>query len=207
VSGTENIETIKSVYAAFGRGDVAAILDAVSDDVDWGTETSSKGAPWYGARTGKEGVGAFFDAFGKTMEVEDFTPLTFAADENGDVLTVVRFAARSRDTGKLARWTCTTGSASRTGRSRSIAAVRTPRSPSKHSRARRCARPTLAAVTTFVTSDGTKLYYERRGAGRRVYALCGGPAADSRYLTDDLAPLTGEYELVFHDYRGSGRSE
>jgi len=62
-------------------------------------------------------------------------------------------------------------------------------------------------VTTFVTSDGTKLYYERRGAGRRVYALCGGPAADSRYLTDDLAPLTGEYELVFHDYRGSGRSE
>jgi len=103
VSGTENIETIKSVYAEFGRGDVAAILDAVTDDVDWGTETSSKGAPWYGARTGKEGVGAFFDAFGKTMEVEDFTPLTFAADDNGDVLTVVRFATRSRDTGKLAK--------------------------------------------------------------------------------------------------------
>lgn len=37
------------------------------------------------------------------MEVEDFTPLTFAADENGDVLTVVRFAARSRETGKLAK--------------------------------------------------------------------------------------------------------
>jgi len=69
VSGSLNIETIKSVYAAFARGDVEAILGAVTDDVDWGTETSSTGAPWYGIRHGKEGVGAFFDAFGKTMEV------------------------------------------------------------------------------------------------------------------------------------------
>jgi proline iminopeptidase len=61
-------------------------------------------------------------------------------------------------------------------------------------------------VATFVTGDGTQLYYERRGRGRRVYALCGGPAGDFRYLADDLAPLAGEYELVFNDYRGSGRS-
>ena len=61
-------------------------------------------------------------------------------------------------------------------------------------------------MATFVTADGTQLYYERRGAGRRVYALCGGPADDFRYLADDLAPLVGECELVFHDYRGSGRS-
>ena len=36
------------------------------------------------------------------MEVDEFTPLTFAADDNGDVLTVVRYAARSRETGKAA---------------------------------------------------------------------------------------------------------
>lgn len=103
MSGSQNIETIKAVYAAFGRGDVNTILDAVTDDVDWGTESSSKGAPWYGARKGKEGVGTFFDDFGKAMEVEDFTPLTFAASDGGDVLTVVRFAARSRETGKVAK--------------------------------------------------------------------------------------------------------
>ena len=103
MSGTQNIETIKSVYAAFGRGDVAAILDAVTDDVDWATETTSTGAPWWGVRKGKEGVGAFFDAFGKAMDVEDFTPQAFAATDDGDVLTVVRFAVRSRDTGKLAK--------------------------------------------------------------------------------------------------------
>ena len=103
MSGTQNIETIKAVYEAFVRSDVGTILDAVTDDVDWGTETSSTGAPWDGIRTGKEGVGRFFDDFGKTMEVDDFTPLTFAATHDGDVLTVVRFAMRSRETGKLAK--------------------------------------------------------------------------------------------------------
>ena len=103
MSGTENIETIKAVYDAFGRGDVPAILAVVTDDVDWATETSLDRAPWWGTRKGKAGVGTFFDAFGKAMDVEDFTPLTFAADDNGDVLTVVRFATRSRDTGKLAK--------------------------------------------------------------------------------------------------------
>ena len=103
MSSSDNIETIKAVYAAFGRGDVGFIIDAVTDDVDWASDTSSAGAPWYGVRSGKVGVGAFFDAFGKAMDVEDFTPLTFASNADGDVLTVVRFATRSRETGKLAK--------------------------------------------------------------------------------------------------------
>ena len=102
MSGKDNVNTIKAVYEAFGRGDVGFIVDNVTDDVDWATESTSKSAPWYGPHTGKKGVGEFFDAFGKTMEVEDFTPLAFAATDDGDVLTVVRFAARSRETGKVA---------------------------------------------------------------------------------------------------------
>ena len=102
MSGKQNIETIKAVYAAFGRGDVGAIIDAVTDDVDWASDTSSDAAPWYGVRKGKDGVGAFFEAFGKAMEVEDFTPLAFGSNDDGDVFSTVRFAARSRDTGKLA---------------------------------------------------------------------------------------------------------
>ena len=101
MGAAENIQTIKSVYEAFGRGDVEAILASVTDDVDWATDTSSDGAPWYGVRHGKDGAGAFFADFGKTMEVDDFTPLTFAANDE-DVLSVVRFTARSRDTGKAA---------------------------------------------------------------------------------------------------------
>jgi ketosteroid isomerase-like protein len=101
VSADANIKTIAQVYEAFGRGDVAAILDAVTDDVDWASEAASSAAPWYGVRHGKNEVAAFFTAFGSTMEVEEFTPVSFAANDN-DVLTVVRFRARSRANGKAA---------------------------------------------------------------------------------------------------------
>ena len=101
MGAAENIQTIKSVYEAFGRGDVEVILTTVTDDVDWATETTSDGAPWYGVRTGKAGVASFFEDFGKTMDVEHFEPLAFAADGD-DVMTVVRFVARSRETGRSA---------------------------------------------------------------------------------------------------------
>ena len=103
MSGNDNIKTIQAVYEAFGRGDVGFIADSVTDDVDWASDTASDAAPWYGVKKGKKGVGEFFEAFGKTMDVEDFTPLTFASTDDGDVLTVVRFAARSRETGRLAK--------------------------------------------------------------------------------------------------------
>ena len=102
MSGSENIETTKGIYAALGRADVGTILDAVTDDVDWATDTTSTGAPWYGARKGKDGVASFFEALATTMEIEDFTPLVFAVTDDGDVLTVVRYTHRSRETGKAA---------------------------------------------------------------------------------------------------------
>ncbi|HXQ74921.1 MAG TPA: hypothetical protein VN791_00395 [Acidimicrobiales bacterium] len=43
---------------------------------------------------------AFFTQFGSTMEVEEFTPITFAGTET-EVLTVVHCVARSRATGRL----------------------------------------------------------------------------------------------------------
>jgi len=101
MSADANIKTIMSVYEAFGRGDVAAILDAVTDDVDWAAEADPGVAPWHGVRHGKDAVATFFADFGGTMEVEEFTPVSVAANDT-DVLTVVRFRARSRATGKTA---------------------------------------------------------------------------------------------------------
>ena len=102
MSADANIKTIMGVYEAFGRGDVAAILDAVTDDVDWAAEAASSAAPWYGVRHGKDAVAAFFTDFGSAMEVEEFTPVSFAANDS-DVLTVVRFRARSRANGRSAQ--------------------------------------------------------------------------------------------------------
>jgi len=101
VSANDNIKTITTIYEAFGRGDIAMILDTLTDDVDWSAETISAVAPWYGVRHGREGVAAFFDAFAQTMELEEFTPITYAANDT-DVLTVVRFRARVRATGRTA---------------------------------------------------------------------------------------------------------
>jgi uncharacterized protein len=95
----DNIKAIQAMYEAFGRGDVAAILEGVTDDVDWASDTSSTGAPWYGVRHGKGEVASFFEAFGSTMEVEQFDPFTFSANEDA-VFSVVRFKAKARTTGK-----------------------------------------------------------------------------------------------------------
>ena len=100
MSSDVNIKTIQQVYDAFGR-DVAAILEVIHDDVDWASEAASRVAPWYGVRRGKDGVAGFFEALGSTMQVEEFTPLSFAANDS-DVFSVVRFRATARATGKTA---------------------------------------------------------------------------------------------------------
>jgi uncharacterized protein len=98
---SDNIATIKTVYDGFGQGDVGTILDNVTDDVDWAAEAASDIAPWYGQRVGKDGVSSFFEAFAGSMTVQEFTPLSFAANDN-EVMTLVRFRATSNATGREA---------------------------------------------------------------------------------------------------------
>jgi uncharacterized protein len=50
-------------------------------------------------RHGKGEVVKFFEAFGTAMEVQEWTPLAYAASD-ADVHSVVRIRARSRATGK-----------------------------------------------------------------------------------------------------------
>ena len=40
MSAEQNIDTARQMYQAFGRGDVQAILDRVTDDVDWSTDAA-----------------------------------------------------------------------------------------------------------------------------------------------------------------------
>lgn len=62
-------------------------------------------------------------------------------------------------------------------------------------------------VGDFETSDNVRLRYHVRGTGPPVLACQGGPANISDTLADALVPLEDAYTLVYHDYRGSGRSE
>jgi pimeloyl-ACP methyl ester carboxylesterase len=61
-------------------------------------------------------------------------------------------------------------------------------------------------MTEFTCSDGTELFYECVGDGPTVMVCAGGPNATFDYLVNDLRPLEHKSRLVYHDYRGSGRS-
>jgi len=98
MSEQANITTVQAIYEAFGRGDVDAILERLTDDVDWASEADSEIAPWHGVRRGKDQVPSFFEALGATIDVTEFTPLTFASNAT-DVLVVIRFGLTVRENG------------------------------------------------------------------------------------------------------------
>ena len=104
MSQQENLRVVEEIYDAVGRGDVAAILDRVTDDVDWSAEAAGNAAPWYGPRTGKTGVASFFRDLAENIEITEFIPHGFAAGDD-DVHLLVRFAFRSVTTGRQASMT------------------------------------------------------------------------------------------------------
>ncbi len=99
MSQQTNLSTVQAIYDAVGRGDVAAIQDRVTDDVDWSAQAAGTAAPWYGQRTGKAGVADFFGDLANSIEISEFTPHSFAAGEN-DVHLLVDWTFRSIATGR-----------------------------------------------------------------------------------------------------------
>jgi ketosteroid isomerase-like protein len=102
MSAESNIEVVTGIYEAFGRGDLEFILDRVTDDVDWGEEAAGDAAPWWGRRTGKDGVSEFFAELGEATEVTEFSPESFTANDNDEVMARVRYGYRARSSGKEA---------------------------------------------------------------------------------------------------------
>ena len=98
--GEQNIETIKTIYEAFGRGDVDSILEQCIDDVDWGSDAAIEVAPWHGIKHGKAELPTFFEGIAQTGPVTEFTPLSFASNDDGDVMVFLRYAFTVTATGK-----------------------------------------------------------------------------------------------------------
>ncbi|HEX7808470.1 MAG TPA: nuclear transport factor 2 family protein [Thermoanaerobaculia bacterium] len=59
-----NVETVQEMYAAFGRGDVPAILAKLDENVQWEINGSSSDVPWLQHRQGRDGALAFFQSLG-----------------------------------------------------------------------------------------------------------------------------------------------
>jgi uncharacterized protein len=84
---TDNPTLIRSLYEAFGRGDVKSILDNVDPSIEWISNTDSKTIPWGGKRGGVAGVASFFQALADNLQFEAFEPRQFLASD--DAVTVL----------------------------------------------------------------------------------------------------------------------
>jgi ketosteroid isomerase-like protein len=93
-----NADTIKEMYAAFGRGDVATILGKLDDNVEWDVEIPVNGVPWLEPRRGKNEVPAFFEAL-RPLTFTTFDPHTWF--ESGDkVMVLLHLEVDNTKTGK-----------------------------------------------------------------------------------------------------------
>jgi ketosteroid isomerase-like protein len=101
MSATALQSTVSEIYDAFGRGDVPAILDRLSDDVAWESWEHPKraeGVPWLVERRGHNGAAEFFGALGG-MDIHDFAVLDVIAGDR-QVAAEVFLDATVRSTGQ-----------------------------------------------------------------------------------------------------------
>jgi hypothetical protein len=95
----ENIETVKSTYAAFGRGDIPGVLELLSPDIDWTIPGPSEVIPYAGHHKGREDVGKFFASLGMSEDVRKFEAREFFAQDN-TVVVLGHYHAHVKATGR-----------------------------------------------------------------------------------------------------------
>jgi ketosteroid isomerase-like protein len=95
----ENVTLVRNLYAAFSRGDVAALLGAVSPDVEWG-EPDNPFNPSAGTRRGHAGVLEWLRLGKDAEEILALEPKTFIAQDDR-VVVVGHTSCRVRRTAKI----------------------------------------------------------------------------------------------------------
>ncbi|MDG4553109.1 MAG: nuclear transport factor 2 family protein [Candidatus Competibacter sp.] len=68
-----NIQTVQNIYAAFGRGDIPAILECLEENVIWEYDKVDSEIPWLEPRQGRTEVAKFFEAL-LAVEFQTFQP-------------------------------------------------------------------------------------------------------------------------------------
>jgi ketosteroid isomerase-like protein len=94
-----NTQIVRDAYAAFLRGDVAALLELLDDHVVWKPITGAAPyVPTGGERRGKASVGEFFQTLGQTITFEQFEPRQYVAE--GDTVVALGHYRATTSTGK-----------------------------------------------------------------------------------------------------------
>lgn len=100
-------QIVQTMYAAFGRGDVPALLSNLSENVDWHLNVD-QAAPGVKAVSdfrpfrGRADVQEFFTTLGRDLEFHSFEPVSFLTGGN-EVATRVLMELTVRKTGRRIR--------------------------------------------------------------------------------------------------------
>ena len=74
-----NVALVQSLYAAFGRGDIATIVQAMDPNCTWEIVGRTSDFPTLGARKGRGQVQSFFDGLSQHLDYSEFSPREFYA--------------------------------------------------------------------------------------------------------------------------------
>lgn len=98
MSAEENKRTVQSIFEAFGRGDIPAVLEHVAEDATWKAPGPSV-VSYFGDRRGHAGATEFFVQLGTSVDFERFEPRAFVA-EGDKVVALGSERGRVKETGK-----------------------------------------------------------------------------------------------------------
>lgn len=94
-----NAQTVKDIYTAFIQGNVPAVLERLSESVEWEYGMTTPDVPWLQPRRGRKGVADFFMSLGEHLEVHRFTPKA-VLESDGLVVSLVDFDGTVKRTGR-----------------------------------------------------------------------------------------------------------
>jgi len=95
------VDAVGRLYAAYGNGNMDAVLAEVADDVDWAAEAAGSSVPWWGNFRGKGEVPRFFKAIADHVQVTEFDVVSLTANDT-DVVATVHWSFTVNQTGKTA---------------------------------------------------------------------------------------------------------
>lgn len=92
---SRHAKTVEAIYAAFRRGDIAGILAALREDVEWEHDAVDHGIPWLAPRQGRAQVTGFFEAL-RALDIRKFEPKRILADDSMAIALIhVELAVRA----------------------------------------------------------------------------------------------------------------
>jgi ketosteroid isomerase-like protein len=98
---TDNVQFVQSLYTAFGRGDVDAIVAASDPDAKWFSLADPALLPFGGERRGGQGIRSFFRELSKSLDFIAFEPREYFPGPDF-VAVLGRSVTRSKGSGSRA---------------------------------------------------------------------------------------------------------